>query len=303
MTIVDLSPEHKALFACCLEDWSDQAREAGDRRASWVEQMLARGLRAKLAVDEDGVVGGMIQYLPIEHSTVEGSGLYFIACIWIHGHKQGRGNFQGRGMGTALLEAAETDVRALGGKGMAAWGLWLPIWMRASWYKRHGYRKADRQGIAVLVWKPFTDDARPPEWYPAGRRLPDPVPGRVNLTAFVSGWCMALNLGVARARRAAKDLGNGVVFREIDTSAPGAIAACGFSDALFVDGRQIRTGPPPSYEKIRAIVAKRLRTRAWSTGALVSPVVPWRGEKGAKSTSGDPIEFKPQALGDESTPS
>ncbi len=136
--------------------------------------------------------------MPIEHSTVEGSGLYFIEYIWTHGHKQGRGNFQGRGMGTALLEAAETDVRALGGKGMAAWGLWLPIWMRASSYKRHGYRKADRQGIAVLVWKPFTDDARPPEWYPAGRRLPNPVPGRVNLTAFVSGWCMALNLGVAR---------------------------------------------------------------------------------------------------------
>ena len=50
MTIVDLNPEHKALFACCLEDWSDEAREAGDRRACWVEQMLARGLRAKLAV-------------------------------------------------------------------------------------------------------------------------------------------------------------------------------------------------------------------------------------------------------------
>ena len=91
----------------------------------------------------------MIQYLPIEQSSVEGSGLYFIPCIWVHGHKQGRGNFQGRGMGRALLEAAEEDARALGAQGMAAWGLWLPFWMRASCSK-HGYRSADRDGIASL---------------------------------------------------------------------------------------------------------------------------------------------------------
>ena len=33
---------------------------------------------------------------------------------------------------------------------MAAWGLALPIWMRASWFKKHGYRKADRRGFATL---------------------------------------------------------------------------------------------------------------------------------------------------------
>jgi hypothetical protein len=29
--------------------------------------------------------------------------------------------------------------------------------------------------------------------------------------------------------------------------------------ALFVDGKEVRTGPPPSYEKIRAILAKRVK--------------------------------------------
>jgi GNAT superfamily N-acetyltransferase len=200
----------------------------------------------------------MIQYLPIEQSTVEGSGLYFIPCIWVHGHKQGRGNFQGQGMGCALLEAAEADARRLGAKGLAAWGLWLPFWMRASWFKRHGYRKADRQGVAVLLWKPFSDDARAPRWYPRGKRLPDPVPGKVNVTAFVNGWCMVMNLAAERARRAASDLGDKVVYREIDTSEPGAVAKWGLSDALFVDGKEVHTGPPPSYEKLRSIIAKRL---------------------------------------------
>lgn len=259
MNIIDVGDEQRGLFAACLEDWSDDVREAGDRRACWVERFRERGLRAKLAVDERGVVGGMIQYLPIEWSTVDGSGLYFIPCIWVHGHKQGRGNFQGHGMGSALLAAAEADARTLGAKGLAAWGLWLPLWMKASWFKRHGYRKADRQGLAVLLWKPFSDDAQPPRWYAKGKKLPDPVPGKVNVTAFVNGWCTGMNLVVERARRAAAELGDDVVYREIDTSEPAAVAAWGFSDALFVDGKPVRTGPPPSYEKLRSILSKRVR--------------------------------------------
>ncbi len=78
--------------------------------------MKDKGLRVKLAVDDNGQAGGMIQYLPIEHSTADGQGLYFINCIWVHGYKQGRGNFQKAGMGEALLKAAEEDVRSLGAK-------------------------------------------------------------------------------------------------------------------------------------------------------------------------------------------
>jgi hypothetical protein len=130
-------------------------------------------------------------------------GLYFIYCIHVHGHEQGRGNFRKHGMGTALLAAAEGDARQLGAKGMAAWGAWLPFWMRASWFRKHGYRKADRQGIAVLLWKPFADDAEPPRWLPPTGKRPEPIPGKVNVTAFSSGWCLAQNLVYERAKRAA----------------------------------------------------------------------------------------------------
>ncbi len=94
-------------------------RTAVQKKLAANPSFLFQKALAKLAVDERGVVGGMIQYLPIEQSTVDGSGLYFIPCIWVYGHKQGRGNFQGHGMGSALLEAAEADVRTLGAKGLA----------------------------------------------------------------------------------------------------------------------------------------------------------------------------------------
>lgn len=259
MKIVDLSEDRRDLFCLCLEDWSEDAREAGPKRREWLDRCRRDcGLRAKLALDDRGVEGGMIQYMPIEHTHVMGSGLYFLYCIHVHGCRKGRGDFRRRGMGRALLAAAEEDARSLGAKGMAAWGLWLPFWMRASWFRRQGYRPVERRGITMLLWKPFTDDAVPPEWPPKISKLPEPVPGRVNITAFSSGWCMAQNLTYERAKRAAAEFGDRVVFREIDTSAKSAMTEWGQTDAVYVDGRNLQSGPPPGYEKIRRIIAGRV---------------------------------------------
>jgi len=104
MRIADLSPEQESLFHVCLEDWSDEIREAGDHKKAWCAKMKEKGLRVKLARDAEGQIGGMIQYVPIEHSLAEGRDLHFINCIWVHGYPQGRGNFQKRGMGRALLQ-------------------------------------------------------------------------------------------------------------------------------------------------------------------------------------------------------
>jgi GNAT superfamily N-acetyltransferase len=257
--ITDLHEDKKDLFCLCLEDWSADARESGPKRRQWLDRCQTQcGLRAKLALDDNGAEGGMIQYGPIEHSHVDGSGLYFIYCIHVHGYRQGRGDFRKRGMGQALLAAAEQDAREQGAAGMAAWGMWLPLWMRASWFRKHGYRTADRQGMSALVWKPFTDDAQPPRWYPRTGKRPEPIPGKVNVTAFTSGWCLAQNLVFERARRAATEFGDQVVFREIDTSDSSSVAEWGVADAVLVDGRNLQKGPPPSYETIRKAIARRV---------------------------------------------
>ena len=258
MRIVSLSPEHESQFCVCLEDWSDELKEGGARKARWLEKMRPKGLRVKLALDDRGVIGGMIQYVPIEESFVAGHGLYVIQCVWVHGHSEGRGNFQKKGMGTALLAAAEQDARELGARGMAAWGMALPIFMRASWFRKHGYRKADSLGMQVLLWKPFTNDAEPPRWV-RDKKRPEPAAGKVAVTALVNGWCPAMNMAFERARRAAAEFGGGVEFRAVDTSDHGVFEEWGQADAIFVDGRSIRMGPPPSYDKIRKAIAKRVK--------------------------------------------
>ena len=258
MRIVDPTAEHLESYLVCLEDWSDEIKEAGEHKRCWYERAKNEGFRVKLALDDEGTAGGMIQYGPIEASTAEGKDLYFVYCIWVHGYKEGRGNFQKRGMGRALLRAAEDDARSLGAKGMAAWGVSLPFWMRASWFRKHGYRKVDNKSGQILLWKTFSDDAVAPRWI-RPRKTPGRTPGRVTVTSFKNGWCPAQNLVYERARRAAAALGDRVVFEGIDTSHRATFLEWGISDALFVDGRAVRTGPPPSYDKLERLIAKRLR--------------------------------------------
>ena len=257
MNLIDLSPEYHKTYFNCLEDWSDEMKEAGDHKACWFRENEKKGLRVKLALDDEGTAVGMVQYLPIEESVADGEGLYFIPCIWVHGHKEGPGNRQGKGIGTALLSAAEEDARSRGAKGIAAWGVWIPVWMKASWFKKHGYKKADRDSMSVLLWKPFSDDAVSPRWVRQKKPVPR-TPGKVLVTAFNNGWCQVENIAFERARRASLEFGDAVVFDSIDTSDPKTFAEWGIADGIYVDGKKLGFGPPLTYDRIKSILAKKV---------------------------------------------
>lgn len=256
--IVDLPERHLRSYFVCLEDWSSEMKEAGDHKARWYEKVRDRGLRVKLALDDEDQPLGMIQYVPIELSPIQGEDLYMILCVWVHGYEQGIGDAQDRGIGAALLAAAEEDARELGAKGMAAWGMHLPVWMKSSWFKKHGYRGVDRIGVRELVWKPFVAGAQEPRWIDE-----QPVAigetGMVEVTAFRSGWCPAVNLVYERARRAAEELGPDVHFSTIDTSDRDTMIRCGRSDEVLVNGRPLQRGAPPSYKTVRRKIARQLR--------------------------------------------
>lgn len=60
-----------------------------------------------------------------------------------------------------------------------------------------------------------------------------------------------------RARRAAEAEGPHVVFEGIDTSEVGVLEAWGISDGLYIDGKKVRTGPPPSYASLQKRMSRR----------------------------------------------
>ena len=57
MNIINLADEHQQLYFMCLEDWSEEIKEAGTRKELWYKEMVDKGLRVKLALDEGGQVG------------------------------------------------------------------------------------------------------------------------------------------------------------------------------------------------------------------------------------------------------
>lgn len=258
MEIIDLEEKHSQLYFLCLEDWAKEMKEAGNHKEIWFNEMKNKGLRVKLGTDADGIVGGMIEYMPIEYAFAEGSDLYFINCIWVHGYERGRGNFQKRGMGKALLKAAEDDAKALGAKGMAAWGISQPFWMNAPWFEKQGYKRADSDNGIVLLWKPFSTDAKPPKWIKK-KHEPELVSGKVIVTSFLNGQCPAGNLVHERAKRAVSEFGDNVILGTINTNDKEVMRQYGEKSALYIDQKKVRIGPPPSYGEIRRLIEKKVK--------------------------------------------
>ncbi len=93
MEIIDLTEKYYNSYFCCLEDWSDEMKEAGDHKETWFQKMKDKGLRVKIALIDEKACG-MIQYIPAENSIIEGKDLYLILCIWVHGYKKGIGNLR-----------------------------------------------------------------------------------------------------------------------------------------------------------------------------------------------------------------
>lgn len=258
MQIKDLKETDLPLYLCCLEDYATVLEPGKAYKQKWYNQMKDKGLRVKLAVDEDGTVAGMIQYLPVEHSHIRGEEMYFIYCIWVHGHKLGIGNRQKRGMGKALLSAAEADVKALGAKGLIAWGLRIPVWMKASWFRKQGFISADTQGMMALVYKPFTPDALKPA-FPKQKKLPESAPDKVILTDIISGWCPYTNVTHHNATKVATEFADKVELRILDATDPAVLEEWGIGEGLYINGKEVRSSPPLPNEKLKSNVGKAIK--------------------------------------------
>ncbi len=91
------------------------------------------------------------------------------------------------------------------------------------------------------------------------KKTPAAVKDKVSVVCFKTGWCPAQNIVYERAKRAVCEFPSDVVFNAVDTLDERTRREWGISDALYIDGKQIRTGPPPSYEKITSLIRKRLK--------------------------------------------
>lgn len=244
MKLIDVGPDTEATFLRCLHDERADDPRVIELRRRWLWAELEHGLRAKVIVLETGEVAGLCQYMPIEHTHLDGSDLLAILCIWVHGYDHHIGNRQGNGYGRYMLESIEQDARDSGFGGVAAWGMDFPYWNPVSFYEHMGYARADKAGMAVLVWKPFSEDVSAPRFLREVRR-PTGSSDKVSLTVFFGGWCTGSCGQCVTARDAVQGLDEVVEYREVDTSDPETLRRWGISDGLYVEGEPYRPYEPP----------------------------------------------------------
>lgn len=256
----DLQREDEFEFCHCLEAWSEEMAESGNHKEQWLARMKNEGLGVKIAVTDEGKYAGMIQYYPSRFSPaiIPSEDTWFIHCIWVHGYKKGQGNFQGRGIGKAMLKAAEDDIRDRCGKIVLAWGLRLPFWMKSSWFKKNGYSPSDKTGMQELVQKNLVESDYRALWRKP-KKLPAPVDdnGLLQVTTFMSGACTVTAIAYERLKRVID--GMPVNNLLIDSSRPEALEEWGLSDIMFIGARKIPAGPPPSTEKLRRILVREMK--------------------------------------------
>jgi len=242
--LCDVDASTEDAFLRCLHLEVPAEPEVMALRRRWVDRHRTAGLRAKVLVDENGTVLAMGQYVPIGISPFVGEGLAVILCMWVHGYDHHIGNVQGRGHGTRLLAGMEHEIREAGFAGIAAWGMDFPYWNPVSWYEYQGYERVDRRGPEVLVWKPLEDAALPPRFLRPSGEI-DVDPWRPTVTVYVNGWCTGACGCACEARRAARQLGDEVVYREIDVDAKADLLLHDRDGGVYLDGRAYRAHEPP----------------------------------------------------------
>jgi len=239
MKLVDVGSETESTFLRCLHDEVPEDPRVMLLRRRWFDAHRDKGLGAKVLVLETGEVVALCQYMPIERTHFIGKHLLAVLCICVHGYEHHVGNRQGNGYGRHILESIEAYARGRGFAGIAAWGMDFPHWNPVSFYEHMGYARVDKDGMAVLVWKPFCRGVSPPRLLRQVRR---PVTGseRVSVMAFVNGWCTGACSQCIAAREAVRDLEDIVDHCEVNTSDPEVLHSWGICDGIYVNGEPHR---------------------------------------------------------------
>ena len=252
--IRDISPDDEYYVGSCThENESAETDASCERRLAWLKGNHENGVRAKTAL-LDGAHVGFIYVVPVEICPWGpiGRDLMVVPCL------VAQEKAKGRGVGKALLAAAEEEARRQGKKGLVIQAYDDDFWfMPAAYFVKRGFVEVERAGDYALLWKPFDEAAEPPRQLKPNYKF-EPISGKVVVDLFYNTFCLTSNTEAQRVRELAAEFGDTVVLNEYPADDRETLLKYQMPRGIYVNGRWIFWGHEAPKEGIRDAITKAL---------------------------------------------
>jgi GNAT superfamily N-acetyltransferase len=197
--IVDTNADN--IGSCSLCGNKPGRNEGHCRKAQWLKERYAEGLRCKVLRSRECGDIGMIEYASGDHAwrPVEAAGYLVIHCLWVYGkHK-------GKGLGSLLLDSCLGDAKKSKRRGVAVVTSSDSFMVGSDLFIKAGFVPVDRIGPYELLVKKLDKTAPDPHFIVDRERLCKRH--KKGLTILAADQCPYVSKSAERIAEAARTLG------------------------------------------------------------------------------------------------
>ena len=223
------------------------------RRISWLRSMEKQGLRVKVAL-VDNVHAGFLYIMPIEINpwNIQGNNLMVFPCL------VSQSKFSKKGIGKALLKAAEEEGKSQDRNGIATIGYFWDFWfMPADYFVNLGFKVAEKRDEEAILWKQFDLNVEPPKFREENYSF-KPIKGKIVIDLFWDRFCLTSDVEAQRVREITSEFGNKVILNKYSAVDQKILQQYGISRRIYVNGKRIEVGPEIEKSKLRAAIKNAL---------------------------------------------
>lgn len=241
------------VFTCSHVNETDEIDVMSERRGVWLKENYSLGLRVKVGLLDDEPVG-FAYLIPIDICPWGplGKDLMVLPCLWVIRSEQNKG------VGHALMEAAEKEARGQERKALVVTGFYNDFWfMPAAFFEKHGFSVVHRKDDIAILWKVFDESAEQPKFLERNYKF-KAIPDKVVVDLFWQSFCGTSNGEAQRVREVVDEFDDSVVLNEYCADDRDVLLGYQIPRGIFVNGSQIDWGFAAPKDGIREAISKAL---------------------------------------------